>query len=67
MRGTGQVIRVEMKWTTQPMCEKSIKIGREINTSTSMDGVEREVVNIYLRTVTADLIIQLHGWKHALQ
>lgn len=31
------------------------------NTTTSMDGVEREVMNIYLKTVIADLIIQIHG------
>lgn len=31
MRGTSQVISVEMNWTTPPMSEESVKIGREIH------------------------------------
>lgn len=65
MRGTSQVIRVEIMWTTQPMSEKNTMLGKEIQPP--VWTVEREVVNIYLRTVIADLIIQIHVRKHALQ
>lgn len=41
------------------VCEKHED--KKGNTATSVDDVEREAVNICLRTVVADLIIQIHG------